>query len=386
MINIAFIDDDRNILDGILTLLEYESAEWNLFSYTDPLEARRYILSGNFDIVVTDVSMPGLNGLELLYQTKAFLKDEAPEFIIITGMEDHDLKKAALDLDATDLMTKPVSKDELIARIHNAIRFIQKNEKIKKQNEELENQLYQARKMELVGMMTAGLAHDFNNIMAVIVSYTQLLESTWKHNKNIAETTNKIQKISDHGIKMLRQILDFVKGNKRIVENICLNNFIQDSINLIRASITKKINIDYKIANENIYVTIESTQLFQILMNLVLNAAHAIGQRKGNITIILKTLETEDGAYALLKLVDDGPGMDTDFRINLLKNIKAVKKSKDGTGLGLSIVQRLVNINNGMLSIESTKGVGSEFTVLLPRTKEKLITEPYNHVMLHSEK
>ncbi len=177
MINIAFVDDEKNILDGIIILLEYESTDWKMTSFTDPLEARKEILRQKFDIVITDVSMPGLNGLELLKQCKSALQDNAPEFIVITGVDDRDLKKKALDQDAADLLSKPIQKDELVARIRNAIRLKEKNEKIKKQNKLLENQLYQAQKMELVGLMTAGIAHDFNNILTGIIGNLSLLKS-----------------------------------------------------------------------------------------------------------------------------------------------------------------------------------------------------------------
>lgn len=371
MIHIAFVDDDKNILDGIVVLLECESADWKMSSYTDPLQARHDILQQKFDIVITDVSMPGLNGIELLKQTKAALKDASPEFIVITGVEDSDLKKKALDNDATDLLSKPVQKDELVARIFNAIRIKEKNEKIKDQNKQLENQLYQAQKMELVGLMTAGIAHDFNNILAVIVSYNELLRLSDSENKKLMATTDKIQKVSDHGIKMLRQILNFVKSSDRIVEKVCLNTFIGDSINLLRASIKRTINIRYDICEEDIYIYIDRTQLFQILMNIALNAAHAIGSKNGIINILLDKITDEDGEYAILKITDDGPGMDTKFKENLLTNIHSVKQSKDGTGLGLAIVQRLINRYSGRLTINSEKGKGSEFGILLPTEKQK---------------
>ncbi len=373
MVNIAFVDDDKNILDGIVVLLEYESTDWHMSSYTDPVEARKDILNQKFDIVITDVSMPVLNGLDLLKQTKKALKDYAPEFIIITGVEDRDLKKKALDYDATDLLNKPIQKDELVARIRNAVRIKEKNDKIKRQNELLENQLYQAQKMELIGLMTAGVAHDFNNILAVIVSYNQLLRSSNAENKKILATTDKIQKVSDHGIKLLRQILNFVKNSEPFVEKVCLNTFIADAIDLLRASIKKKIKIQYDICDEDIYIWIDRTQLFQILMNIALNAAAAIGINKGLIRIILNNTEVENRDFALLMITDDGPGMDTKLKENLRSNIQSLKKSKSGSGLGLAIVQRLVNKYAGKLIINSEKGKGSEFGIYLPIEKQPSI-------------
>lgn len=369
MINIAFVDDDKNILDGIVVLLEYESKNWKMTSFSNPLEAREEILKQRFDIVITDVSMPGLNGLELLKQSKEALKDDSPEFIVITGVDDRNLKKKALDNDAADLLNKPVQKDELVARIQNAIRMKEKNEQIKKQNELLESQLYQSQKMELIGLMTAGIAHDFNNILTVIVSYNQLLRLSDSENKKIKSTTDKIQKVSDHGIRLLKQILDFVKNKNRIVEKICLNTFIGDSINLLRASIKKKISIQYDICDEDIYICIDRTQLFQILMNIALNAAHAIGDHNGTIKIILNKSQNEN--FAVLTITDNGPGMDKKFKENLLNNIQSIKQSTNGSGLGLSIVQRLVNKYSGELTIHSKKGKGSEFGIHLPLINQR---------------
>lgn len=369
MTNIAFIDDDRNLLDGFIALLELEDNSWKFTSYTDPIEARNDILLGGIDLVITDFNMPGLNGMDLLKHIKIFMKDDAPEFIIITGMDNPDLKIMALDLNAADLLNKPVSKNELVARIRNAIRLKEKNEHIKAQNKMLESQLCQAQKMELVGMMTAGITHDFKNIMSVIMSYNQLLEANYYDNKNILQITEKVQKISEHGIKMLRQILDFVKDRGEITETICLNSFIQESINLIKASISKKISIAYSLPSENLNVFLERTHLFQILMNLVLNAAQAIGADNGHIEIILEKTTTEDGPFAHFKIIDNGAGMDAGIQRDLLKNIHSLKKSKDGTGLGLSVVQRLIDDNKGLFAIESAKGLGSKFSVYLPISK-----------------
>jgi signal transduction histidine kinase len=364
-VKILFVDDEQNILNGIKRLLRHQRDEWELVFFTNVQYAKEKILDSNFDIVVSDIKMPGMSGLELLENVKLKLKEKSPEFIIITGIEDKELKRAALNLDATDLLNKPIQKEDLLARLNNAIRLKSFKDKICAQNELLEQQLIQSQKMEVVGLMTSGVAHDFNNILSVISNYSQLLKMLAKDNPAIEARTEKIQTASGHGQKIIQQLLNFVKKKDTDFEKINLNTLINESIELLRTTLSKKVDIQFQQPQNNHEIMADHTQIFQIIMNLCLNATKAMNN-EGIISIRLNKEHNELNKIIMLEIADNGPGMDA----SIIENLSSIKTSRDGTGLGLTIVQRIIKNHAGKLSIKSEPGAGTTFTIMFPIIKD----------------
>ena len=135
---ILFLDDEKYVLNGIQRLIRNELKAWDVLFLTDSIQARDKILKEKFDVVVTDIRMPELDGLSLLREIKHVSGFNSPEFIIVTGLGDEDLKQKALNLDAADLMNKPIQKEELLARIRNAIRLKKSKDEVLEKNKLLE--------------------------------------------------------------------------------------------------------------------------------------------------------------------------------------------------------------------------------------------------------
>jgi signal transduction histidine kinase len=363
---IIFIDDDQNILDGIKRSLHNNREQWEISYMSDVNAACQSILHSDFDIVVSDIKMPAMTGLELLEKIKSELKEKRPEFIIITGIEDKELKRAALNLDATDLLNKPIQKEDLLARLNNAIRLKSFKDKICAQNELLEQQLIQSQKMEVVGLMTSGIAHDFNNILSVISNYSQLLKMLAKDNPNIEKRTEKIQEASGHGQKIIQQLLNFVKKKNTVFEKINLNTIINDSIELLKTTLSKKVSIQFYQPQNNHEIMADQTQIFQVIMNLCLNAAKAM-DHEGNISIRLNKENSDLKETIVLEIADNGPGIDT----SIIKSLSSIKTSEGGTGLGLTIVQRIIKNHSGKLNIKSEPGIGTTFTIIFPEPADQ---------------
>ncbi len=358
---ILFIDDDQYVLDGIKRSLHNTGDHWEISYMNDVNNAYKSILHSEYDIVVSDIKMPTMTGLELLEKIKSELKEKGPEFIIITGIEDKELKRAALNLDATDLLNKPIQKEDLLARLNNAIRLKSFKDKICAQNELLEEQLIQSQKMEVVGLMTSGVAHDFNNILSVISNYSQLLKMLAEDNPAIKTRTEKIQTASGHGQKIIQQLLNFVKKKDTSFEKVNLDILVGESIDLLKSTLSKKVSIQFHRLQNNYEIMADHTQIFQIIMNLCLNAAKAM-DNDGTISIRLDKESINAENVVVLEIADNGPGMDTTF----IENISSIKTSTNGTGLGLTIVQRIIKNHAGTLSIKSKKDKGTTFTIVFP--------------------
>jgi len=372
MNKILFLDDERNVLDGIKRLLARQKNKWDLSFFTDPLIAREAILKDSYDVVVSDIEMPALNGLDLLKEIKEQQKEKSPEFIIFTGLQDSKLKQKALDLDATDLLTKPIQKEDLIARLNNAIRLKTSRDEIISQNTALEQQLIQSQKLELIGLLASGVAHDFNNVLTVIMNYSQLLQQSAHNNEKLIKQAESILKASQHGAKIIAQILNFVKNKECVYGQIELNSLVQESLQLLKVSLPKTLEFKFTPNKNELFINGDYTQIFQIIMNLSINAARAMNSR-GLITIELalrnfdeQAVENKHNTFVLLRVSDNGPGMEKEFIDYILSDITVIKRSKDGAGMGISIVKRIIANHKGSLQIESAPGTGTVFNIYLP--------------------
>ncbi len=377
---ILFLDDEQHVLDGIKRKIRKDINRWDVRFVSDSLQAKEMILQGIFDVVISDIRMPGIDGISLLKTVKQTSGINSPEFIILTGEGDTGLKRRALDLDAADLLNKPVQKEDLLARINNALRLKQAKDEVLKKNKLLEAQLFQSQKMETIGMMAAGAAHDFNNVLAAILTSLELAEIKYDADSAFIKDVKKIQKVAEHGKQITEQILKFVKKKKMAPEAVHLNKLIDEVVEVVRISVPGMIDIKWQNAGKNIVIQADYTQVFQMVMNLCLNASKAM-QGSGVISIALsqekiteeifflgKTVKQEQ--YACIAVADNGPGMDAGLIRNLQENPVSVKSSKSGTGLGLSIVARALINHFGFFRINSSKTKGTEFKLFLPLPTE----------------
>ncbi len=377
---ILFLDDEQHVLDGIKRKIRKDINRWDVHFVSDSLQAKEMILQGIFDVVVSDIRMPGIDGISLLKTVKQTSGINSPEFIILTGEGDTGLKRKALDLDAADLLNKPVQKEDLLARIKNALRLKQAKDEIHEKNKLLEEQLFQSQKMETIGMMASGVAHDFNNVLAAIITYLELAERKYGDESGIKKDILKIEKVAIHGKQITEQILKFITNKKMVREPVSLNKLIDDVLDVVRITIPRMIDLKKESRVQNIIINADYTQLFQMVMNLCINASKAM-QGSGVISIALSQEKiTEEifflgkavkqGHYACIAVADNGPGMEAGLIRNLQEDPVSVKPSKSGSGLGLSIVARTVINHSGFFIIKSNKNKGTKFKLFLPLPTE----------------
>jgi len=377
---ILFLDDEQHVLDGIKRKIRNELSKWDVQFLNDSLQAKELILQEIFDVVICDIRMPGLDGISLLKTIKQTSGINSPEFIVLTGEGDTGLKRRALDLDAADLLNKPVQKEDLLARINNVLRLKQAKDEVLKKNKLLEAQLFQSQKMETIGMLAAGAAHDFNNVLAAILTSLDVAEIKYDADSAIIKDIKKIQKVAEHGKQITEQILKFVKKKKMTLEAVYLNKLIDEVVEIVRISVPRMVDIIWQNTGNDIVIQADYTQVFQMVLNLCLNASKAI-QGSGVISVVLSQeknsqkikflgKEVKKGKYACIVVADNGPGMEAGLIRNLQENPVSVKPSKSGTGLGLSIVARTLINHSGFFLINSSKTKGTEFKLFLPQPTE----------------
>jgi PAS domain S-box-containing protein len=239
-----------------------------------------------------------------------------------------------------------------------------------------EKRVNQAQKLESIGTLAGGIAHDFNNILSIIFGYAEL--SLLSHDLDPANEGNIRQIIvaSERARGLVTQILNFSRQSDVELVPVNLGTIVKEALKLLRASTPSFITIDSDIAGTS-NVLAEPTQIHQVVMNLFTNAAHAIGENPGRITLTLQDFMVDreftkthpgihEGKHLILSITDTGCGITPETIEYIFNPFFTTKPKKKGTGLGLSVVHGIVKKMNGIITVYSHPGRGATFNVVLP--------------------
>jgi PAS domain S-box-containing protein len=281
----------------------------------------------------------------------------------------------------TTLLTASVERDETgkVTAYRGIARDITEQKR-------LEEQLIQARKMEAIGTMAGGIAHDFNNILAVIMGQAELVGEELKETIDkiegpqidwIRKSAGHIVTAADRGAELVRQILTFSRQTKKEQKPIRLSSIIKDSLSLLRSILPATIEIHRDIQASSHFVLADPTQIRQIMLNFGTNAAHAMRDTGGTLSITLEETSLDEetvkqysdidaGVYIKLTVSDSGHGMPPEVMKRIFDPYFTTKKTGEGTGMGLAVIHGIVKGYGGDISVRSQPGKGTTFQVLLP--------------------
>ncbi len=240
----------------------------------------------------------------------------------------------------------------------------------------LQDQLIQARKIESVGRLAGGVAHDYNNMLGVIMGYAEMAMARLSHDDPLQDDLSEIMKAARRSSDITRQLLAFARKQTIAPRVIDLNETVEGMLRMLRRLIGEDIDLTWHPAHEPGLVNMDPTQVDQILANLCVNARDAIGG-VGKLTIETKHARFDEddcasnpvtlpGDYVVLVVRDDGCGMGPDTLENLFEPYFTTKGLGKGTGLGLATVYGIVKQNGGFIQVASEPGSGSTFTIYLP--------------------
>lgn len=250
---------------------------------------------------------------------------------------------------------------------------------------QLEQQLIQAQKMESVGRLAGGVAHDFNNILSSILGYASLMKVKLGADNTYNRYLDTIVQSAERAAELTKNLLTFSRGGDLKTESFDLNNLIRETVKLLNSTFEKTIKISVDL-DENIPRLVgDSTQIQQILINLGVNARDAI-TIKGEIkistsltelteSVTVNGLRVEAGEYVLLKFEDNGHGMDEQLQSKIFEPFFTTKDVGKGTGLGLSIVYGVVKNHNGLILVNSKLNKGTTFKIFLPINGDQIELE-----------
>ena len=375
---ILLVDDE----EGIRKVLGISLADsgYQVFTAESGEAALHIFQEQEPTIVLTDIKMPGMDGIELLQRIKG--KNPDAEVIMITGHGDMDLAIQSLKHEATDFITKPINDDALEIALKRAKERIFLKAQIKEYTENLErlveektHKLIEAERLAAVGQTVAGLAHAIKNITGGLTGGIFVLE------KGI-ELDNK---------KYLHQGWEMVEGNVRKIKNMAMDllNYAKErepEYQLCDPNRTAKEVFDLMISRAREYGValhldldenlldfwFDPDGIHRCLLNLVTNAIDACldvscSSKKGEV--IVRSRKAEGWAVEY-QVVDNGCGMDEETRAKIFHSFFSTKGS-EGTGLGLMITKKIVDEHGGVITVESEKGRGTRFSLRLPDKRQK---------------
>lgn len=284
--------------------------------------------------------------------------------------------------------------------IDGAIQDITDRKKIESENQRLETQLQQAHKMEALGTLAGGIAHDFNNILFAITGFCELAIEDAAPDSIQEENLNEAIACIGRATELVRQILTFARQTDVEKHPLNLTPIMKENFRMLRATLPTSIDISTELKGDQTILA-DPTQIHQIVINLCTNAAHAMREKGGRLSIELEKIENDSGAedfeprlkqgaYTRLRVKDTGHGMPPETVERIFDPYYTTKAQGEGTGMGLSVVQGIVNRLNGVIGVDSAPGKGSTFDVYLPAldvTKPhklqstKTIEEGHEHIL-----
>ncbi|HPJ48992.1 MAG TPA: PAS domain S-box protein, partial [Synergistales bacterium] len=242
-------------------------------------------------------------------------------------------------------------------------------------------------KMESVGRLAGGVAHDFNNMLNVILGHTEMALEKLEATDPLRSDLEEVRNAGERSAKLTRQLLAFARKQTIAPRVIDLNETISSALTMLERLIGESVELHWRPGKDLPPVNIDPGQVDQMLTNLAINARDAIGHRHGRVCIETSVERFEDGhlaaepgctpgKYVMLSVSDDGCGMSKETSSHIFEPFYTTKESEQGTGLGLATVFGIVSQNGGFITLSSREGEGTTFRICLPAADSEETASP----------
>ena len=339
----------------------------------------------DWDIILADYSMPQFSAPDALNVLKKYNPDIP--FIIVSGAIGEEIAVSALREGARDFINKD-NLTRLIPAIQRELRETEtrrQRAKAEAEKKNIEEQLFQAQKMEAIGRLTGGVAHDFNNLLTVINGYSELILSNMSKDDVNFEQMQLIRQAGRRAENLTRQLLAFSRKQTLKPVILDLNELLFNMEKMLHRLIGEDIDLIVAYADNLKYVKADPSQLEQVILNLVINSRDSM-IKGGRIVVeteniyLDKPIDDEKngqtGLHVILSISDTGIGMDESIKAKIFEPFFTTKEKGKGTGLGLSTVYGIVKQSGGSITVDSEPYKGSIFRVYLKAVEDEDV-KPY---------
>jgi len=424
---ILIVEDSRiNQFIARDTLIKY-NIDCEIEFAMDGEEALFHIYSNAIDLVLLDIVMPKLTGLQVLEQLHNAKCSDMPKIIMLTAISDSKTLKDCFDYGASDYIKKPFEDMDFISRINSTLREIENDNKLKQTAQLLEDQntklltmnetlketqyqLVQKEKLVAIGELAAGIAHEINNPLAFVMSnftnirqyvdnfkifidysmklmndptidlihFSKRMQEKWEQTdmdfvfEDFPELINDSQKGLDRVAKIVSSMRNFARlSDDNYFEHVDINELLEEVLIVVNNEIKYIASVE-KLFKPCPPLYCNKGQIEQVFVNLLVNAAHSIKNYTLSGTGKIK-VETQPGKeYCLITICDNGCGIDEENLNKIFDPFFTTKAVGQGTGLGLSISHSIiVDKHQGEIKVESKVGIGTCFEIYIPYTHEE---------------
>lgn len=367
---LLLVDDSREILRATERVLIANNYQVKTASNGE--EAIQYARDWLPDVILLDVMMPKVDGLTACRSLKQDPVTSGIMILLVTGRASVDNRVEGLDAGADDYVTKPFAIPELLARIRSAVRLKKAKDDLSEKNKELlqsHEELIQSEKLATIGMLAAGIAHEFNNIMAGLCGYAQLA----KHNPKFKDNLVDVAITQSERAKEITQSLSTYYKPSHSKVACSVRSVIKSALCLVAREIETSKTVVHTFLEGDPTVRIRPSDLQKLILNLLLNAIQAT--KEGSGVVHLRLREDTEASLCLIDVEDNGEGIPPENVHRIFDPFFTTKGSlgggsRCGTGLGLTVSYNVVRACRGRIWAESVQGIGTTFKIRLPTTKE----------------
>ncbi len=336
-------------------------------------DASKVIDEASIDVILLDLGLPDSFGIDTVDRLRALVGERIP-IVVLTSRDDDDIAVQAVHHGAQDYLVKSTTDVHLLTR---SVRYARERTEWRLQMLQRESELRQAQKMEAVGRLAGGVAHDFNNVLTAIFGYTDLLVDQFTADDPRREDVMEIRRSAERAASLTRQLLAFSRKQMMQPRVLALNEIIGSLYKLLERLVGEDIVLAIEMGAELWDVRADPGQIEQVLMNLVANARDAMPEG-GKLAIATANVVVEHeeirnrpglrvGSYVTITVTDTGDGIPSHIRAHMFEPFFTTKEQGKGTGLGLATVYGIVKQTGGGVYVDSEEGKGTRFVIYLPR-------------------
>ena len=371
------MDDESANVRLLERLLQHEGYT-HVRATTDPRQVHTLFRAFQPDLVLLDLAMPHLDGFAVMEQLAELTSSKTYlPILVLTADIASETRRRALGAGAKDFLTKPFDAAEVGVRIGNLLetRFLYReleaqNQRLAETVRERTNQLLQSEKLATMGTLLAGVAHELNNPLAVVLGQAWLLRAGGKG--KIADRAGKIAQAAERCVRIVKGFLGLARQHPPERQLVALNALVREDLELLAYQLrVESVEVVRDLAGDLPPLLADGHQLHQAVINLITNAVQAMRRTSGLRQLTVRTRYDMAGGQLTLEIGDTGPGIPPDIQTRIFEPFFTTKPPGEGTGLGLALCLGIVEGHGGRLSVQTEVGRGTVFRIDLPHALEE---------------